>query len=91
MLSHLDDLGLRAEADLIYHIALAGIPLPVAETMELWELAAARGLHYTESLQEKNIRETDEEQAAYYEETREQREAMIARQAERRRERKAGR
>lgn len=91
MLSHLDDIGLRVEADLIYHIALAGIPLPVAEGMELWELAAARGLHYTESLQDKNIREVDEAQKEYYEETREQREALMARQAERRRERKAGR
>lgn len=88
MLSALDDIGLRQEADLIYHIALAGIPLPVAESMELWELAAARGLHYTETLQEKNVRDVDAAQAAYYEETREKREAIMAARAERRRDRK---
>lgn len=91
MLSDLDEIGLRVEADIIYHIALAGIPLPVAEGMELWELAAARGLHYTESLQERNIRETDAEQAAYYEETKDVREELMRRQAERRRERRSGR
>ena len=88
MLSALDTTGLRVEADIIYLAALAGIPLPVAEGMELWEIAAARGMHYTETLQDHNVRTIDVEQAAVWEETQVKRQELLARQAERRRERK---
>jgi len=91
MLSALDDIGLRSEADIIYLAALAGIPLPTAEGMELWELAAAKGMHYTETLQEHNIRETNAEQEKVWEETQVQRMELLARQAERRRERRTRR
>jgi len=91
MLSALDDIGLRGEADIIYLAALAGIPLPVAEGMELWELAAAKGMHYTETLQEHNIRETNAEQEKVWEETQAQSLEILARQAERRRERRTNR
>jgi len=91
MVSPLDDIGLRVEADIIYLAALAGIPLHTAETMELWELAAAGGRHLTETLQAKNVREVDEAQAAVWEETHQQRMERMAEAAERRRERKARR
>jgi hypothetical protein len=41
MVSALDDLGLRDEADIIRLASRRSIPLPTAEQYELWELAAA--------------------------------------------------
>lgn len=41
MVSALDSVGLRDEADIIRLAARRSIPLPVAEEYELWELAAA--------------------------------------------------
>ena len=89
--SEYDEIGLRAEADIIRLSARAGIPLVYAEQMELWEIAAALNLDLVETVQTRTIREIDEKQKAYYEETKEQREMLMVRQAERRRERKAGR
>jgi hypothetical protein len=91
MVSELDEIGLRVEADILHHIGLAGVPLPIAEGMELWEIAALRGLHYTETLQEANVRQINEEQQVVWEETQETREAIMARAAERRRERRSNR
>lgn len=90
MLSALDDVGLRAEADIIYLAAQAGI-YPAAEEMELWEIAAASGKHFTETLQDFNVRQIDAEQKAYFLETEEKRQALLERQAERRRDRRARR
>lgn len=47
--SPLDALGLRTEADIIAAIHRVGITLPQADGYELWELAAACGLHLYEA------------------------------------------
>ena len=91
--THLDGTYLAVEAELIYAITRTGIALPVAEEYELWELAAAMGLHRMETIADYTEREIVEKSAAYYEETKEVRDAKLAGYAERRknrsRERKA--
>ena len=59
-------------------------PLPVAEEYELWELAAAMGLHRMETVADYTEREIIEKSAAYFEETREQRMDYLSGYAERR-------
>ena len=87
-----DGTPLAQEADIIYYITRAGIPLPLADNYELWELSSALGLHRIETRAEHDAREIVLKSQAYYEETREAREAYMAEAAQRRRERKqAGR
>ena len=59
----------------------------MAETMELWEVAAALGIHRTETEAAYVEREIIERSAAYFEETREQRMEHLAGYAERRKRR----
>jgi hypothetical protein len=91
--THHDGTYLAVEAELIYALARAGIALPVAEDYELWELAAAMGLHRVETIADYTEREIIEKSEAYFEETREQRMEKLSGYAERRkvrsRERKA--
>jgi len=83
-----DEDGTRAEAEIIRLAQRNGLPLPVADTMELWEVAAACGVGWIETLAERDTREINERQEKYWEETQEQRMKIMAEAAERRRERK---
>ena len=87
-----DGTPFAVEADIIYHTTRAGIPLPLADEYELWELYSALGLHRIETRAEHDAREIVLKSQAYYEETREAREAYMADVARRRAERRqAGR
>lgn len=85
--THLDGTYLAVEAELIYAISRTGIALPVAEEYELWELAAAMGLHRVETIADYTEREIIEKSEAYYEETKEQRLEKLSGYAERRKAR----
>jgi hypothetical protein len=78
---------MAVEAELIYAISRAGISMSDAENMELWEIAAAMGLHRKETIADYTEREIVEKSAAYYEETKEVRDAKLAGYAERRKAR----
>ena len=70
-LDHLPDL--RLEAELIHVLHRAGIPLADAEHQELWELAAALGLHRTEPVADRDARRLVEEKEAEWAATQEAR------------------
>jgi len=76
-----------AEAELIYLISRIGIPLHAAEQMELWELAAAGGLHRVETQSARDEREIVEKKQEYWGETVDKRAEIMARRKERKAER----
>lgn len=53
--STFDDLGWRDWADLIRIFTRAGIPLPQADRMEMWELAAAVGADLGPTIDEQKL------------------------------------
>jgi hypothetical protein len=55
---------------------------------ELWELSAASGTYLTETMDARDTRIIDEQKKAEYLAEKEKRDAIMARQAERRRQRK---
>lgn len=75
------------EAEIIHLCSRAGITLPVADEMELWELASAIGLHRVETLAMRDQREIVETKAEYWDETQDKRMAIIVERAERRKTR----
>ena len=79
---HLPDL--KVEAELIHILHRAGIPLHHADQLELWELAAAVGLHRTERVIDRDARLIGEEKQAEWEATQEARMERIRRRQERR-------
>lgn len=80
----LDDLPMfAAEAELIYIIARIGIPLRDAEQMELWEIAAAGGLHRVETQSARDEREVVQKKQEYWEATVDKRAEIMARRRER--------
>lgn len=83
----LDGTPFEQEAQIIRMAAVHGIALPFADGMELWELAAACGVHLVETWGQHNEREVVTKAKAYYEETAEVREAKLAEYQEKRRER----
>ena len=78
-----DDPVLAVEAELIHAFSTRGIPLPVADTMELWELAASVGVHRVETREEHDNREIVEKKEQEWEETKTKRAAIMARRKER--------
>ena len=81
-LDHLPDL--RLEAELIHILHRAGIPLADADGQELWELAAALGLHRIEPVAEQAARLIVEQKEAEWEQTQEARMERIRQARERR-------
>lgn len=85
-MTHLDSLPvLAAEAEMIFIVSRIGVPLDVADGMELWELAAAGGLHRIETQTEHDEREIVAKKEAYWAETETKRNEVMARRKERRR------
>ena len=80
------------EAELIYATASRGIPWDSALEMELWQIAAALGMHRIETRKDHDAREITEAKQKYWEETKDQRLAKVAgynrRKKDRARERK---
>lgn len=72
-----------AEAELIYLISRIGIPLRDAEQMELWEIAAAGGLHRIETQTERDEREIVAKKEEYWGETVDKRAEIMARRKQR--------
>lgn len=72
-----------AEAELIYLISRIGIPLRDAEQMELWEIAAAGGLHRIETQTERDEREIVKKKEEYWGETVDKRAEIMARRRQR--------
>jgi hypothetical protein len=80
--------SLAVEAEIIHACGRGQLPLPVADEMELWEIAAYLGLHRIETVGQRDQREIVETKAAYWEETREARSAKVNDYATQRREAK---
>lgn len=77
--THLDDLpAFKLAAEIIHACSLRGLPPPIADEMELWEMAAYLGLHRIETLEERENREIVETKKEYWEETETQRKAKLA-------------
>lgn len=81
-----DNPVMAVEAELIHVFALRGLPLPSADSMELWELAAACGVHRKETREEHDNREIVEKKADYWDETVDKRAEIMARRKERKAE-----
>jgi hypothetical protein len=81
-LDHLPDM--KVEAELIHILHRAGIPLVHADGQELWELAAAIGMHRTEKVSDRDMRLIGEEKQAEWEATQEARMERIRARQERR-------
>jgi len=77
---------LAREAEIIHAAAQRNIPLPMAEEYELWELAAALGIHRIETQAQHDEREIVEIKKVYWDETGDARSAKMAGYSERRRE-----
>ena len=82
-----DNPVMAVEAELIHAFTQRGITLVHADSMELWELAAACGVHRVETREEHDNREIVEKKQEYWEETVEKRAAIMARRKERQAER----
>lgn len=81
---------MAVEAELIHAFQLRGITLAHADQMELWELAAACGVHRVETWEERNDREIVTKKEEYWQETQEKRQAMMRARAERKAEARRG-
>ena len=86
--SDLDGTPLRPEADILYIIHRAGVTLSEAERYELWELAAACGLHLGETVGERDQREIIDKKQAEWEQTGDERTRKLREAAERRKAKK---
>lgn len=86
--SHLDGTHLRPEADILFMIHKAGITLPDAAGYELWELAAAVGLHYGPTIAERDATEIIDKKQAEWDATADERMRRMAEAAERRKNKK---
>lgn len=87
-LTHYDDWPIMAlEAELIYATTSRGLSWESAQEMELWQIAAALGLHRIETRAEHDAREIVGKKEEYWEETREQREEKLSGYSERRKQR----
>jgi len=78
---------MAAEAEIIHACSMRGLAPPMADEMELWEIAAYLGLHRKETRAEHDAREITEAKAEYFEQTGEQRMEQMAGYSDRRRER----
>lgn len=86
--THYDDMPwLQREAEIINICQRGGLPLPIADDMELWEIAAALGMHRIETLEERDNREIVQTKQEYFEETGSQRLERVSGYRERRRQR----
>lgn len=83
-----DNPVMAVEAELIHAFTQRGITLVHADSMELWELAAACGAHRKETREEHDNREIVEKKADYWAETVDKRAAIMARRKERQAEAK---
>lgn len=81
-LDHLPDL--RLEAELIHVLHRAGIPLAQAENQELWELAAALGMHRVEPVVDRDERLLVEAKEAEWQATQDARMERIRQRKQRR-------
>jgi hypothetical protein len=79
------------EAELIFACTTRGIGWEAAQDFELWELAAALGLHRLETRAERDQREIIEAKRDYFEETGEARMERLAGYGERRKQQAAER
>ena len=75
------------EAEIIYAVTRAGVPLHYADEMELWELASAVGLHRVETRAQHDEREIVEKSQEYWGETQEVRNQKLIGYTERRKAR----
>ena len=78
---------LAVEAEIIHAATQRGIALPMAEEYELWELAAALGIHRIATEGDWKDAEIITEKKEYWEETGSQRSEQLAGYVERRRAR----
>jgi hypothetical protein len=78
---------LAQEAELIHALSYRNLPLPAADEMELWEVAAYLGLHRVETVAQRDEREVVDTKREYWEETQAQRQEKLAGYAERRKQR----
>lgn len=79
------------EAELIYAATSRGLSWESALELELWQLAAALGLHRVETRAQRDNREIVEAKASYFEETGEDRRAYMDRDGGYRARREASR
>lgn len=90
-MTNLDDLpALAGEAELIFLVSKIGVPLHAADSMELWELAAAGGLHRVETFTQRDEREIIAKKEEYWDETQAKRRAIMERRKQRKAEAKRG-
>ena len=75
------------EAELIYATASRGMNWDSVLDMELWQIAAALGMHRVETRKARDEREITEYKREYFEETKDARLAKVAGYSERRKER----
>lgn len=91
MTTHDDSPLMALEAEIIFATASRGISWESVLDMELWQIAAALGMHRVETRAERDSREITETKKAYWEETGEQRMQRVAGYSERRRQAKLAR
>lgn len=83
----LDETPFATEGQLIHIASRSGISLPAADQYELWELAAACGVHLIETWQQHDEREVIARAQKEYEEHKDQRDAKILEVQEQRKQR----
>lgn len=76
------------EAELIYATTSRGVAWTAALDMELWQIAAALGLHRLETRADRDQREITDTKAEYWEQTGEARSEMLSGYSARRAESK---
>lgn len=69
---------LAQEAEIIHAMSYRNLPLPIAEDMELWEIASYLGLHRIETLEDHEKREIVEAKQEYWNETASERMERLA-------------
>jgi hypothetical protein len=88
---HDDYPAIRLESEIIYLCSLRGLQPPMADEMELWEIAAYLGLHRKETRAEHDTREITEAKSEYWDETGPDRMERMAKVAEERKARRLAR
>lgn len=82
---------MAAEAEIIHACARGMLPLPMAEEMELWEIASYLGLHRIETWEQRDTREIVEKKSELWDETGPARMERMAKVAEERKARQLAR
>jgi hypothetical protein len=91
-ITHHDDTPVLAvEAEILHACSMRGLQPPMADEMELWEIAAYLGLHRKETRAEHDTREITEAKSEYWDETGPDRMERMAKVAEERKARRLAR